>query len=124
MFNLEPKKLQRFEPLLQRVLVVDPQPAAARVISDLVKDMGAREVTFAAKTVRGLEAVQAIHPQVIFVEMTGPDLDGLEFTRYLRRSDFAARMAPVIMVTSIATAATIKAARDAGVHEFLRKPFT
>jgi DNA-binding response OmpR family regulator len=32
-------------------------------------------------------------------------------------------MVPVIMVTGVATASTILAARDAGVHEFLRKPF-
>jgi adenylosuccinate synthase len=30
----------------------------------------------------------------------------------------------VILITEDATAATILAARDAGVHEFLRKPFT
>jgi CheY-like chemotaxis protein len=32
-------------------------------------------------------------------------------------------MAPVIMVTATATAGAIIAARDAGVHEFLRKPY-
>src|SRR5690606_1185505 len=52
------------------------------------------------------------------------DLDGEELARRLRRSDLACRRAPIIMVTAEATASTILGARDAGVHEFLRKPFT
>jgi CheY-like chemotaxis protein len=58
------------------------------------------------------------------VEHSGPGLDGEAFTRCIRRSDFACRRAPVIMVTADAFAHTIKGARDSGVHEFLRKPFT
>lgn len=123
-FNVEAKKLQRFAPLLQRVLVVDPHPAAARVIADLCKEMGGRQVLAATTTLRAFELIQEIEPQVIFIELAGQDLDGLEFTRRLRRSSLAARYSPVIMVTATATAASIKAARDSGVHEFLRKPFS
>jgi CheY-like chemotaxis protein len=65
-----------------------------------------------------------LDPGVIFVERSGPRLDGESFTRRLRRSTYACRRNPVIMVTSDATASSIKGARDAGVHEFLRKPFT
>jgi DNA-binding response OmpR family regulator len=36
----------------------------------------------------------------------------------------ACRQAPVIMVTAEATAAAIVGSRNAGAHEFLRKPFT
>jgi CheY-like chemotaxis protein len=56
--------------------------------------------------------------------MSAEKLDGVEFTRKLRRSTLACRQAPVVMMTGQATAAAILAARDAGVHEFLRKPFT
>ncbi len=61
---------------------------------------------------------------MIFTERAGPKLDGESLTRKLRRSNLAARRAPVIMVTADATASSIKGARDSGVHEFLRKPFT
>jgi CheY-like chemotaxis protein len=46
------------------------------------------------------------------------------FTRALRRSDLVCRKAPVVLVTAQATAASILAGRDAGAHEFLRRPFT
>jgi DNA-binding response OmpR family regulator len=51
-------------------------------------------------------------------------LDGCRLTRLIRRSDLDCREVPVIMVTAEATAAAIMGARDAGVHEFLRKPYT
>jgi len=61
---------------------------------------------------------------LIFAEMGPTPVDGIKFTRELRRSTLAARYAPVIIITGQATAAGILAARDGGVHEFLRKPFT
>ncbi len=67
---------------------------------------------------------QTVDPQLIFVEYAGEGVDGLGFTRRLRRSELACRKAPVVMVTGQATPAVILGARDAGVHEFLRKPFT
>jgi DNA-binding response OmpR family regulator len=61
---------------------------------------------------------------LIFVERSGPKLSGESFTKRLRRSAYGCRKVPVIMVTADATALTIKGARDSGVHEFMRKPFT
>lgn len=121
----DPKLLQRMAPQLQRVLVVDPQPMAARVLSDLLRNLvrGAQCWT-ASNASKALGVAESENPQIIFVEMSGPEIDGCKFTKALRRSQFRCRQAPVIMMTAQATAAGILAARDAGVHEFLRKPFT
>jgi DNA-binding response OmpR family regulator len=123
-FNADSKTLQRVGLAIQRVLVVDPTPAAARMLSDLVKEMGARQVVTASRTDAALNICPDLDPQLVLLEFAGPELDGLEFTRSLRRSHMAARMAPVIMVTAEATAGSIIAARNSGVHEFLRKPYT
>jgi CheY-like chemotaxis protein len=117
------KLLAKLEPHVRRVLIVDPNPAQARLLADLMRDAGAREVLFESDERHALELAEATDPAIIFVERSGPRLDGETFTRRLRRSDFDCRRAPVIMVTGDATANTIKGARDAGVHEFLRKPF-
>ena len=89
-----------------------------------MRGAGAREVLFESEERHALGLADTANPSIIFVERSGPKLDGETFTRRLRRSDFACRQAPVVMVTADATANTIKGARDAGVHEFLRKPFT
>jgi two-component system, response regulator PdtaR len=120
----EPKVLQRFEPHLRRVLIVDPTPVAARMLAGLLRGLGARELLLEADEASGLELAKTVNPDLIFVEHSGPRLDGERFARRLRRSDFACRRVPVIMVTADATLNTIMGARDSGVHEFLRKPFT
>lgn len=124
MFNVDPKILARLAPQLGRVLVFDPQPAAAKLVAELLKDLGARDVVCASKTVKGLELVAHVDPQLVFMEYLGTDFDGPDLARRMRRSGLAARKAPIIMVTTEATVESIKAARDSGVHEFLRKPFT
>jgi CheY-like chemotaxis protein len=120
----DPKILQQLEPGLRRILIADPNPAAARLLAELLKGLGARDIFFEADERRALELAREAEPQIIFVERSGPRLDGESFTKKLRRSHLACRKAPVIMVTADATASTIKGARDSGVHEFLRKPFT
>jgi two-component system, response regulator PdtaR len=123
-FAADPKTLQRVARHLDRVLVADPHTAAGKLISDLVKDVGGRHVMYAREQVRAAEIAREFDPQLIFVELSGQDFDGCAFVKALRRSDYVCRKAPVIMVTAEATVETIKAARDSGVHEFLRKPFT
>jgi CheY-like chemotaxis protein len=123
-YSEDQRLLQRMKPMLQRVLIVDPQPMAAHVLSDLLRSSVRAQIWTAPTGRRGLEVAKGVDPQIVFVEMTGPDLDGCQFTKAMRRSPLACRKAPVVMVTSTATAAGILAARDSGVHEFLRKPFT
>lgn len=124
MFAIDSKNRSRIEAVIRRVLVVDANTAAARLIADIVKGVGAREVYIEQDQNRALVRAQEVEPGVIFTERAGPALDGEAFVKALRRSVGAARKTPVVMVTADATAATIKGARDAGVHEFLRKPFT
>lgn len=115
---------RRYARYLQRVLILDAQPAATRLLTELLKDLGAR-VIFAEATARGaLAKAREELPQIVFTEFSGPSWEGLDFVRAFRRSDLACRQAPIVMVTAEATAQSILGARDAGVHEFLRKPYT
>ncbi|HEY8618178.1 response regulator [Phenylobacterium sp.] len=122
--NNDNRTIQRMAPMLSRVLVVDPQPTGARVIGDLMRTVAKPEVWTAPTTDKALKIADKVNPQIIFCELAAEKVDGVAFTRRLRRSDSACRKAPVILLTGQATAASILAARDAGVHEFLRKPFT
>ena len=124
MFNIDPKTLARLRPQLERVVLFDPQPAAARLAGELLKDMGARDVICASETQRAIELIAHVEPQLVCTELAGVDFDGVGLTVQLRRSTLPARTAPVIVVSGVATLDTIRAARDSGAHEFLRKPFT
>ncbi|MDP3852159.1 response regulator [Phenylobacterium sp.] len=124
MFNDDYKLVQRMAPLMQKVLIVDPAPASARLLAELMRNIAPVQLWNAVSTRKGLDAARQVNPQMIFVELQGQDVDGVDFARQLRKSDIACRMAPVIMITATATPSGIMAARDAGVHEFLRKPYT
>jgi DNA-binding response OmpR family regulator len=118
------KLRQRLEPHLRRVLVIDPSPVTAPMIGRLMRGLGAGELRMEANELRARELAGQFDFNIIVVERSGPELDGEGFTRWLRRSNLPCRKAPVIMVSADATAKIITGSRDAGVHEFLRKPFT
>ena len=124
MFDNDAKVIQRMGPLLQRVLIVDPHAANARLLGELLRDMFNCQVWASPTDQKALKLAGSINPDIVFLEMNAEGLDGVAFTKKLRRSHLACRQVPVVMTTSHATAAGILAARDAGVHEFLRKPFT
>ncbi len=124
MFTADSKTLSRIAPVVRRVVVVDPNASAARLMTDIVKGFGAREVYVEGDEDLAMELIRDVEPGVIFIEHSGPTLNGESLARKVRRSHMTCRTAPIIMVTAEATAATIRGARDAGVHEFLRKPFT
>jgi DNA-binding response OmpR family regulator len=124
LFNADAKVIQRMAPMLQRVMIVDPQPAGARLIGELMRDIAGSQIWVAETREKAMRLAHSYDPHIIFSEMGPSPMDGIAFTKDLRRSHLSARYAPVIMVTGQATAAGILAARDGGVHEFLRKPFT
>lgn len=123
MFDSDAKIYARMAPHMQRVLIVDPQLATVRLLSELLRSVCHCQVWSAPTMDKAMALAKSVQPQIVFVDQSAA-LDGIAFTRAMRRSDYACRQAPVVMVTSEATAATIIGARDAGVHEFLRKPFT
>lgn len=124
MFTSDKNQLRKIAAGLERVLVMDPSANSAKLMVEVMRDIGARHVQVINKTTQGVEPVANFDPQLILTELSGPDFNGLEFIRNLRRSRIAARTAPVILYTAEATVESIKGARDAGAHEFLRKPYT
>lgn len=124
MFAVDRRVLAKLEPVVKRVLIIDPNPHAARLLTDIMKGLGARDIVVQPNDKRALQAATDLEPGIIFTERTGEGLDGEALAKALRRSHLACRRAPIIMVTADATARTIIGARDSGVHEFLRKPFT
>jgi len=122
-FDGNVRTIQRVAAKVQRVMVVDPNPSTARLLSEHLRPLGGVEIFSAPTAEKGYLMARATDPQLIFVEHASAGVDGLAFTRKLRRSDLACREAPVVMCTAEATAEAIFGARDAGVHEFMRKPF-
>ena len=121
--NAEGKVDRRAAAAMERVLIIDAQAPAARLLSTLLRDISPCQIWTTANVYGALGLAERVDPRLIFITQA-QDVDGAAFTRQLRRSDLPCRRAPVIMISAEATAAAIIGARDSGMHEFLRKPFT
>jgi len=123
-FAIDRRVLAKLEPVVRRTLIVEPNPQAARLLSDIIRALGARDVRTTADAAGAMSLAAALEPGLVFMEYGGTGLEGPALARKLRRSNLMCRRVPIIMVAGEATASAIREARDAGVHEFLRKPFT
>jgi CheY-like chemotaxis protein len=108
----------------QRVLVIDPIQANAKMLANVLRGMNTACQIYGAQSAdHAMALARELNPDLIFVESSGPGIDGIGFARDLRRSEMPCREAAMIMMSSEATAALILGARDAGVHEFQRRPY-
>ena len=124
MFEADPRTGKIVAAALRRVLILDPNPNATRLLADQMRALGQVQIQGAATVGEGMALARSLRPDIVFVEHASAGLDGLAFTQKLRRGHLECREAAVVMCTAETTHAAIFGARDAGVHEFLRKPFT
>ena len=101
-------------------MVVDDSTANRRILASLLESAGAAVVT-ATGGREALELARTNHPQIIFMDLKMPDVDGLEATRRLAQ-DPATAAIPVIAVTASALGDARATARAAGCVDYLSKP--
>ncbi len=101
-------------------LVADDSTLNRRILGDLLESAGIHVL----RATGGQEAIRLArehHPDVVFMDLRMPDLDGLEATRRLR-ADPATAGIPIIAVTASALGDAPKAAREAGCVDYIAKP--
>ncbi|HQU25762.1 MAG TPA: PAS domain S-box protein [Acidimicrobiales bacterium] len=104
-----------------RVLYIEDNLANVRLIERAVALLP--EVDFVAATTgeEGLAAARETLPDLIFLDLHLPDVDGDEVLRRLR-ADQATRAIPVVMMSAAAASRTMAALIDAGARDYLVKP--
>lgn len=106
------------------VLIVDSNPLHRTLVCDALYSKGIWNL-WEANDVAEAEKILTEKPVDLIIidnDMTGEN--GIDFTRRLRQGEASGnRCMPIIMVTSDGGENIIHAARDAGVHEYILKPF-
>lgn len=104
-----------------KIIVVDDEPQALKLIKALVEPMGFEVLLIGDSR----EAAQRLENQkfhAIFVDARMPHLDGFELVRRVRASPSNGKV-PIVMITGADDIATMQKSFKAGVTFFLGKPF-
>ncbi len=102
-------------------LIVDDEKANRLVLKTLLKKQG-------YKTIEAVDGQQAIdlfksdHPDIIFMDVMMPQVDGYEATRQIKLAS-KNRFVPIIFLTAMTDEASLSQCIEAGGDDFMVKPY-
>ncbi len=105
-----------------RMMVVDDEVPVLQVLRDLLEPLG-NDVTAISNSAEAAERLEAQRFDCILLDVNMPSLDGYELTRRARASGVNSRT-PIVMLTGMTDAETMKRAFKAGATGFLGKPIS
>ena len=107
------------------VLIADPDVEVSALVRDVLKYAGFERITIVRDGKDAIDMLQRKEYDLLITDWKMEQLSGIELIRYLRMHDDSPNpFLPIIMLTGRADRRDVEAARDAGVTEFLVKPFT
>jgi DNA-binding response OmpR family regulator len=100
------------------ILVIEDDSSIRTALHDGLLERGLAAQT-AATGIAGLEAVLADRPDLVLLDLTLPDVDGLTVIDMIR----AASSVPIIVITAVDDDPTMIRALDSGADDYVVKPF-
>lgn len=105
-----------------KVLVIDDSKTIRRTAETLLKKVGCEVIT-AEDGFEALSKVADTHPDIIFVDIMMPRLDGYQTTALIKNNKVF-RETPVVMLSSKDGLFDRARGRIVGSEQYLTKPFT
>jgi two-component system chemotaxis response regulator CheY len=105
------------------VLVVDDYKTMVRIMRSLLQQLGFRNVDDAGDGPTALQMIRGKTYGLVLSDWNMSPMTGLELLANVRASPDTANT-PFVMVTAEAKAENVVAARQAGVNNYIIKPFT
>jgi|SRR6478609_2903884 DNA-binding response OmpR family regulator len=103
---------------MARILVVEDEPDLNDLVTLLLRQEG-HEVFQAVDGEQGLNAVEAVQPDLIILDWMLPKLDGLVVCRRIREH----HITPIIMLTAKGEEADMILGLEVGADDYVTKPF-
>ncbi len=105
------------------VLVVDDFLTMRRIVRNQLEEIGFRDIDDAEDGESALRKLRSKEFHLIISDWNMQPMTGLEFLKEVR-ADRRLKRLPFIMVTAESKVENVKAAREAGVTNYIIKPFT
>ncbi len=104
-------------------LVVDDNRHTLKLVSGMLRGLGVRNIFLATDAPEAFAEMQANPIDVAIVDWEMKPMNGVEFVKTVRTAEDSPNpFLPIIMLTANTQTKHVKAARDAGAHEYLAKP--
>lgn len=112
-------------PLNTRILILDDMLTMRKIVMKTLKEIGFTDIQEAEDGKKGWEKLKAANPpiQLVVSDWNMPNCTGLELLKAVR-SDSDMGKLPFVLLTAEAEAHQVKEAMNAGVTNYIIKPFT
>lgn len=104
-----------------KIITIDDDPIVRTLIKKTFNSLGFEVIT-AADGFEGLQAVIDNHPDVIFLDIMMPIIDGIEVLKRIKATPEIANI-PVIMFTAVSDGAMVAESSKIGAEDYIIKPF-
>jgi len=105
---------------MARVLIVDDAAFMRMMIKDILEKNGYEVVGEASNGLKGVELYKLEKPDIVTMDITMPEMDGIEAVKAIKVFDPAAK---VIMCSAMGQQTMVMDAIRAGAKDFIVKPF-
>mgnify|MGYP001314959745 FL=1 len=104
------------------IMVVEDEPINMMLISEVLNKMGF-EVIKASNGRQALHILPRFLPELIFMDVNMPEMDGYTTTQYIRQMPEPYKSIPVIALTADAMQGDKEKCIEAGMNDYISKPF-
>lgn len=105
---------------MSKVLIVDDAAFMRMMIKDILEKNGFEVVGEANNGIKAIELYKKEKPDVVTMDITMPDMDGIEAVKEIKSIDSDAK---VIMCSAMGQQTMVMDAIKAGAKDFIVKPF-
>lgn len=105
---------------MAKILIVDDSRTSRKILSGILEEKGHIVVGEAENGKVGVEKYQETKPDIVTLDITMPEMDGIAALKEIKKIDADAK---VIMVTAAGQKEKMLEAVKSGASEFITKPF-
>ena len=105
---------------MAKILIVDDAAFMRMMIKDILTKNGYEVVAEAANGVEAVELYKSHQPDLVTMDITMPEMDGIEAVKQIKAVNPAAK---VIMCSAMGQQSIVMDAIKAGANDFIVKPF-
>ena len=105
-----------------RILIVDDEESTRYYLKRLILKKFGFKISEAANGIEALDSIEASKPDIVFLDISMPHMDGIECLRQIRRNSLTDTL-PVVIMTAHNDSSTVNEFVQLGIYAYILKPF-